>query len=891
MSYGVFEGSLQEDKSMNVNIYKCFIASPSDTKKEREICEQVFAEINRNLGKVYNFRIESLRWENDVRPGFGIDGQDVINKQIGNDYELFVGIMYKKFGTPTSKAGSGTEEEFNNAYDRHIKNDGIEIMFYFNEAPTNISDIDPFELEKVKLFQTKVSALGGLYCGYNGYDDFEKKLRQHINEFFMEKYIKQKTNTTNTCSLKTILEKRLNDSLCMFDDQPVFWEERILSKTNEISQNPDDNNDNRVDINELIETPKSYIISAPPRFGLTCLAHYFVLTAWGKNNFWIYLDSQNEKSHKIQKSVEKELKIFGKNISDVKCIILDSWNTYYNDSLKKLKTLSDLYKKIPIIVMRTIDDSKFITEKHETITISREFARLHLLAMTRGQMRNVVSKYNTAKNIADEDKLLTKVASDLEVLNIHRTPENCLTLLKVAEKHFDETPVNRTKLLEMVLFVLFDIGEIPTYKTRPDVKDCEYVLGRFCENMIRNDKYEFSKDYFISELRKFCSDKLIDLEIDVVFNILFTNNIIIKKENIFIFRSSFWIFYFAAIRMHGDTDFCDYIFNSKKYLSSPEIIEFYTGIDRNRSDALSILKDDIKQTCDIVFNKVSIPDDINPFNHIRWNPTKEHIEKMQGEISESVLNSGLPDEVKDKYADRNYNQIKPYNQTITLHSIFEKYSLFKLIQEVKATSRALRNSDYADPTLKKELLDEILRSWLQLSKVLFALAPILASKGIGYFEGVSFILSEDFDDYTSDEKFKHILFANLITVVGIFKDDIFSGKIGPLLFDRFKNESNPLIKHQLALLFILGRPRKWEQMIDAYIIALPKDSFFLYDVVNELRTQYRFGFTYETELQEIGFLIKKGLAKYHYGTKDPKYDLIKQIPNSNLPRREKYEDD
>ena len=876
---------------MNVNIYKCFIASPSDTKKEREICEQVFAEINRNLGKVYNFRIESLRWENDVRPGFGIDGQDVINKQIGNDYELFVGIMYKKFGTPTSKAGSGTEEEFNNAYDRHIKNDGIEIMFYFNEAPTNISDIDPFELEKVKLFQTKVSALGGLYCGYNGYDDFEKKLRQHINEFFMEKYIKQKTNTTNTCSLKTILEKRLNDSLCMFDDQPVFWEERILSKTNEISQNPDDNNDNRVDINELIETPKSYIISAPPRFGLTCLAHYFVLTAWGKNNFWIYLDSQNEKSHKIQKSVEKELKIFGKNISDVKCIILDSWNTYYNDSLKKLKTLSDLYKKIPIIVMRTIDDSKFITEKHETITISREFARLHLLAMTRGQMRNVVSKYNTAKNIADEDKLLTKVASDLEVLNIHRTPENCLTLLKVAEKHFDETPVNRTKLLEMVLFVLFDIGEIPTYKTRPDVKDCEYVLGRFCENMIRNDKYEFSKDYFISELRKFCSDKLIDLEIDVVFNILFTNNIIIKKENIFIFRSSFWIFYFAAIRMHGDTDFCDYIFNSKKYLSSPEIIEFYTGIDRNRSDALSILKDDIKQTCDIVFNKVSIPDDINPFNHIRWNPTKEHIEKMQGEISESVLNSGLPDEVKDKYADRNYNQIKPYNQTITLHSIFEKYSLFKLIQEVKATSRALRNSDYADPTLKKELLDEILRSWLQLSKVLFALAPILASKGIGYFEGVSFILSEDFDDYTSDEKFKHILFANLITVVGIFKDDIFSGKIGPLLFDRFKNESNPLIKHQLALLFILGRPRKWEQMIDAYIIALPKDSFFLYDVVNELRTQYRFGFTYETELQEIGFLIKKGLAKYHYGTKDPKYDLIKQIPNSNLPRREKYEDD
>ena len=100
---------------MNVKIFKCFISSPSDTEKEREICEQIFAEINESLGKAYNFRIESLRWENDVRPSFGIDGQDVINKQIGNDYELFIGIMNKRFGTPTSKAGSGTEEEFNNA--------------------------------------------------------------------------------------------------------------------------------------------------------------------------------------------------------------------------------------------------------------------------------------------------------------------------------------------------------------------------------------------------------------------------------------------------------------------------------------------------------------------------------------------------------------------------------------------------------------------------------------------------------------------------------------------------------------------------------------------------------------------------------------------------------
>ncbi|GHV49084.1 hypothetical protein FACS1894181_06920 [Bacteroidia bacterium] len=877
---------------MDATIYRCFIASPSDTNNERDICDKVFNEINKNLGEVYNFRIESLKWENDVRPTFGVDGQDVINKQIGNDYDLFVGIMYKKFGSPTTKAGSGTEEEFNNVYDRYSNNNSsVEIMFYFNnEPPTSLNDIDTTELGKVNTFKKKVSSCGGLYCDYNGCDDFEDKIRVHFNKYFKDKYkISALPNLKVEDGITQIFEKRLRNSLNMFEGQPIIWIEPILSKTNEIAQNPDENYDNRIDINDLIDNPQSHIISAPPQFGLTSLAHYLVLNAWKKSQLWLYIDSCNTKATKIHNSVKKETESLGLNIDGVKCIILDSWSAYENDSFKKLKNLSDAHKDIPIIVMQTIDDAKFITEKQEEITINRKFIPLYLLALPRTQLRKVVSEYNKVKDIAEEDVLLTKVVSDLEVLNIHRTPQNCFTLLKVAEKHFDESPVNRTKMLEMVLFVLFDLGELPTYKIKPDVKDCEYVLGRFCEKLIRNDNYTFTRPYFVDELKLFCKEKLIDLEVEVVFDVLFTNNIIAHSENAYIFRSSFWIFYFAAKRMHNDKDFSDYIFKSKKYLNFPEIIEFYTGIDRNRSDALLILKNDIKQTCDLVFTKIGMPDNINPFLHAHWKPTEEHIEKMQAEIGENVLNSRLPDDVKDRYADRNYNQIRPYNQQIIIQTIFEEYSLYNLMQEIKATSRALRNSDYADSELKKELLKEILRSWLQLSKVLFALTPILATKGSAGFGGANFILNGNFGDGL-EERSRAIIFANLTNVVGFFRDDIYSAKIGPLLYDRFEQETNPLSKHQIALLIIFGRPREWRQIIDKYIVSLPKDSFFLYDVVNALRAQYRFAFVNEAELREIGIMIKKGLAKHEFGAKNHWIDKIKLIPNSNLPKREENND-
>jgi hypothetical protein len=121
---------------MENKTYKIFIASPSDTLRERELCERVFSEINQGVGSIFNFRIDSLKWENDVRPSIqNKDGQSIINTEIGDSYDVFVGIMNKKFGTPTPKAGSGTEEEFNNAFQRYQDKKNVEIAFYFNDEP------------------------------------------------------------------------------------------------------------------------------------------------------------------------------------------------------------------------------------------------------------------------------------------------------------------------------------------------------------------------------------------------------------------------------------------------------------------------------------------------------------------------------------------------------------------------------------------------------------------------------------------------------------------------------------------------------------------------------------------------------------------------------------
>ncbi|WP_462074860.1 hypothetical protein [Nitrospira sp. CMX1] len=58
----------------------------------------------------------------------------MINDQIG-EYDIFIGIMWRRFGTPTGVAGSGTEGEFRIAYKRWQENPQIALMFYFCQEP------------------------------------------------------------------------------------------------------------------------------------------------------------------------------------------------------------------------------------------------------------------------------------------------------------------------------------------------------------------------------------------------------------------------------------------------------------------------------------------------------------------------------------------------------------------------------------------------------------------------------------------------------------------------------------------------------------------------------------------------------------------------------------
>jgi hypothetical protein len=143
-------------------IIDIFVSSPGDVSSYRDSIISVVQSWNQRNGRTRGLFFNCLRWEDLVASDIGESGQDVINTQIGSEYDIFLGVMWARFGTPTANAESGTEEEFDRAMLRHQSGDSLKVSFLFCTADVPMTKLDGEQLLKVQHFKKKVQENGCL---------------------------------------------------------------------------------------------------------------------------------------------------------------------------------------------------------------------------------------------------------------------------------------------------------------------------------------------------------------------------------------------------------------------------------------------------------------------------------------------------------------------------------------------------------------------------------------------------------------------------------------------------------------------------------------------------------------------------------------------------------
>lgn len=160
-----------------------FLASPGDLHPERKAAKEAIDSLNGILGRQLNWHIELRGWE-DTLPGFGRP-QEIINKDV-DACDLFVDLLWRRWGSTTGEFSSGFEEEFERARKRRTETKSPEMWLLFKKVD-EVQLADPGDqLKQVMTFRQKQIASRELFFKeFIGVDDWRKQFYDCLLEYIL----------------------------------------------------------------------------------------------------------------------------------------------------------------------------------------------------------------------------------------------------------------------------------------------------------------------------------------------------------------------------------------------------------------------------------------------------------------------------------------------------------------------------------------------------------------------------------------------------------------------------------------------------------------------------------------------------------------------------------
>jgi len=145
-------------ETKTIRTLRVLVSCPEDVNQERTLVEEICDQITKTIGPSDNIELKCIHWVKDVVPVITGEGtQEVINKQIGKNYDIYIGIMWARFGDRQPNGLSPTEEEFEDALKRRKDTGSPVIQFYFkNETYLPKNDYEKQQIAEIEKFKKRI---------------------------------------------------------------------------------------------------------------------------------------------------------------------------------------------------------------------------------------------------------------------------------------------------------------------------------------------------------------------------------------------------------------------------------------------------------------------------------------------------------------------------------------------------------------------------------------------------------------------------------------------------------------------------------------------------------------------------------------------------------------
>lgn len=158
-----------------IQLFRILLAAPSDVTEEHTLVADAINDWNIQHGDRTGARVELMNWRTHAHPDTGKRPQALINRQFADRADIVLAIFWRRLGSPTGKAASGTVEEIDRARRR-----GKKVMVYFSQRiGPNTQRPDSGEQARMERFRRKLGR-SALYGTYRDMKEFEAVVRKGL---------------------------------------------------------------------------------------------------------------------------------------------------------------------------------------------------------------------------------------------------------------------------------------------------------------------------------------------------------------------------------------------------------------------------------------------------------------------------------------------------------------------------------------------------------------------------------------------------------------------------------------------------------------------------------------------------------------------------------------
>jgi hypothetical protein len=158
-----------------------FLSCPGDLSEVKNELTAAVREVG-NLLQPFGMLVSPWRHESHALPGLGVDAQEVVTKQLP-EYDVYVGLLCNRLGTPTRRAASGTVEEFNDARLRFLETGRPDILFYICANPRD--SVDPGEQRQLQRVMEFRDNFPGLFASFDSIGGLRTLFKDHLIDLML----------------------------------------------------------------------------------------------------------------------------------------------------------------------------------------------------------------------------------------------------------------------------------------------------------------------------------------------------------------------------------------------------------------------------------------------------------------------------------------------------------------------------------------------------------------------------------------------------------------------------------------------------------------------------------------------------------------------------------